>query len=246
MLTVTDLSARYGRVTALRSVSVNVGQGEIVAIVGPNGAGKSTTLAAITGIVRPSGGAIELEGRSLLGLAPERIVRLGIALVPEGRQIFSSLSVAENLELGTTPRRDRAAAREDLERELDRFPVLRTYYRTSAAKLSGGEQQQLAIARALLSRPKLLLLDEPSLGLAPIMIDRVFETLEQLRESGVTVLLVEQNATRAVALADRSYVLRTGRVGLSGTREELLQTADFAAAYLGLLTTTDPEARDPR
>ncbi len=233
MLTVTDLSARYGRVTALRSVSVTVGQGEIVAIVGPNGAGKSTTLAAITGIVRPSGGSIELEGRSLLGLAPERIVRLGIALVPEGRQIFSSLSVAENLELGTTPRRDRAAAREDLERELDRFPVLRTYYRTSAAKLSGGEQQQLAIARALLSRPKLLLLDEPSLGLAPIMIDRVFETLEQLRESGVTVLLVEQNATRAVALADRSYVLRTGRVGLSGTREELLQTADFAAAYLG-------------
>jgi branched-chain amino acid transport system ATP-binding protein len=233
VLTITDLSARYGRVTALRSVSVSVGQGEIVAIVGPNGAGKSTTLAAITGIVRPSGGSIELEGRSLLGLPPERIVRLGIALVPEGRQIFSSLSVAENLELGTTPRRDRAAAREDLERELDRFPVLRTYYRTSAAKLSGGEQQQLAIARALLSRPKLLLLDEPSLGLAPIMIDRVFETLEQLRASGVTVLLVEQNATRAVALADRSYVLRTGRVGLSGTREELLRTADFAAAYLG-------------
>jgi branched-chain amino acid transport system ATP-binding protein len=233
VLTVRDLSARYGRVTALRSVSVSVGQGEIVAIVGPNGAGKSTTLAAITGIVRPSGGSIELEGRSLLGLAPERIVRLGIALVPEGRQIFYSLSVAENLELGTTPRRDRAAAREDLERELDRFQVLRTYYRSSAAKLSGGEQQQLAIARALLSRPKLLLLDEPSLGLAPIMIDRVFETLQQLRESGVTVLLVEQNATRAVALADRSYVLRTGRVGLSGTREELLQTADFAAAYLG-------------
>jgi branched-chain amino acid transport system ATP-binding protein len=233
VLTVRELSARYGRVTALRSVSVTVAQGEIVAIVGPNGAGKSTTLAAITGVVRPSGGSIEFEGRSLLGLTPEKIVRLGIALVPEGRQIFSSLSVAENLALGTTPRKDRAAAREDLERELERFPILRTYYRTSAAKLSGGEQQQLAIARALLSRPRLLLLDEPSLGLAPIMIDRVFETLVQLRESGVTVLLVEQNATRAVALADRSYVLRTGRVGLSGTREELLQTADFAAAYLG-------------
>jgi branched-chain amino acid transport system ATP-binding protein len=233
MLKISELSARYGRVTALRSVSLEVGRGEIVAIVGPNGAGKSTTMATITGTVTPSGGTIELEGQSLVGLAPERIVRLGIALVPEGRQIFSSLSVAENLELGTTSRKDRSAAKEDIERELDRFPILRTYYRTSAAKLSGGEQQQLAIARALLSRPKLLLLDEPSLGLAPIMIDRVFETLVQLREDGVTVLLVEQNATRAVALADRSYVLRTGRVALSGSRDELLRTADFAAAYLG-------------
>jgi branched-chain amino acid transport system ATP-binding protein len=233
MLKISDLSARYGRVTALRSISLEVGAGEIVAIVGPNGAGKSTTMAAITGTVTPSGGTIEFEGQSLIGQAPERIVRRGIALVPEGRQIFSSLSVAENLELGTTPRKDRAQAKEDIERELDRFPILRTYYKTSAAKLSGGEQQQLAIARALLSRPRLLLLDEPSLGLAPIMIDRVFETLAQLREDGVTVLLVEQNATRAVALADRSYVLRTGRVALSGPRDELLRTADFAAAYLG-------------
>jgi branched-chain amino acid transport system ATP-binding protein len=187
----------------------------------------------VTGTVTPFAGTIEFLGRTLIGLSPERIVRHGIALVPEGRQIFSSLSVAENLQLGTTARKDRAEARRDLERTLERFPILRTYYRASAAKLSGGEQQQLAIARALLARPKLLLLDEPSLGLAPIMIERVFETLEELREAGMTILLVEQNATRAVALADRTYVLRTGRVAFSGEREELLRTTDFAAVYLG-------------
>jgi branched-chain amino acid transport system ATP-binding protein len=233
MLHVENLAARYGRIVALHSISFDVQPGEIVAIVGPNGAGKSTTLAAITGTVTPTAGTITYDEESLVGLSPERIVRRGIALVPEGRQIFASLSVAENLQLGTTPRRDRAEARADIEGVLDRFPILRTYYRASAAKLSGGEQQQLAIARALLSRPRLLLLDEPSLGLAPIMIDRVFETLVELRESGVTVLLVEQNATRAVALADRSYVLRTGRVAISGQRDELLRTTDFAAAYLG-------------
>ena len=165
--------------------------------------------------------------------------------MPEGRQIFSSLSVAENLQLGTTPRRNRSDVSGDVERVLERFPILRTYYRGSAAKLSGGEQQQLAIARALLSDPQLLLLDEPSLGLAPIMIDRVFETLSDLRVSGVTVLLVEQNATRAVALADRTYVLRTGRVALEGTREELLRTADFAAEYLGSSSLTTPTERAP-
>jgi branched-chain amino acid transport system ATP-binding protein len=233
MLTVDGLAVRYGRVAALREISFDVEEREIVAIVGPNGAGKSTTLAAITGTVTPYAGTITYLGKPLIGQSPERIVREGIALVPEGRQIFASLSVAENLQLGTTPRGDRAAAREDVDRILERFPILRTYYRASAAKLSGGEQQQLAIARALLARPKLLLLDEPSLGLAPIMIDRVFQTLVELRETGMTVLLVEQNATRAVALADRTYVLRTGRVALSGDREELLRTTDFAAAYLG-------------
>jgi branched-chain amino acid transport system ATP-binding protein len=233
MLQVEQVAARYGSVVALHSVSFDVQAGEIVAIVGPNGAGKSTTLAAISGTLTPTAGTITYEGESLIGLSPERIVRRGVALVPEGRQIFASLSVAENLQLGTTAIKDRRDARTDLEQVLGRFPILRTYYRASATKLSGGEQQQLAIARALLSRPKLLLLDEPSLGLAPIMIDRVFDTLAELRDSGVTVLLVEQNATRAVALADRTYVLRTGRVALSGQRDELLRTTDFAAVYLG-------------
>jgi branched-chain amino acid transport system ATP-binding protein len=243
MLTVDGLAARYGRVTALHSVSFEVAEREIVAIVGPNGAGKSTTLAAITGTVPAVGGSIDYRGESLVGLSPERIVRRGIALVPEGRQIFASLSVAENLQLGTTIRRDRAEAGRDLERVLERFPILRTYFRSSAAKLSGGEQQQLAIARALLSKPSLLLLDEPSLGLAPIMIDRVFEILAELREGGVTILLVEQNATRAVALADRTYVLQTGRVALSGARDELLRTTDFASAYLGGDRDTPTERR---
>jgi branched-chain amino acid transport system ATP-binding protein len=243
MLRVESLSARYGRVVALHSISFEVSEHEIVAIIGPNGAGKSTTLAAITGTVVPTGGSITYESESLMGLAPERIVRRGIALVPEGRQIFASLSVAENLQLGSTPVKDRGGARDDLERTLERFPILRSYYRSSAAKLSGGEQQQLAIARALLSRPRLLLLDEPSLGLAPIMIDTVFETLSELRDTGVTVLLVEQNATRAVALADRTYVLRTGRVALEGTREELLRTADFATEYLGSTAVIPPTER---
>jgi branched-chain amino acid transport system ATP-binding protein len=237
MLTVDGLGVRYGRVPALRDISFDVHEGEIVAIVGPNGAGKSTTLAAITGTVPPFAGTVSYLGEQLAGKSPERIVRLGIGLVPEGRQIFASLSVSENLQLGMTPRRDRREARGDLERVLDRFPILRSYYRSSAAKLSGGEQQQLAIARALLGKPRLLLLDEPSLGLAPIMIDRVFDILTELRDSGITVLLVEQNATRAVALADRTYVLRSGRVAFSGDRDELLRTTDFAAAYLG----SDPD-----
>jgi branched-chain amino acid transport system ATP-binding protein len=243
MLRVEGLSARYGRVVALHSISFDVNENEIVAIVGPNGAGKSTTLAAITGTVTTTGGSIRYQGENLMGLIPERIVRRGIALVPEGRQIFASLSVAENLQLGSTPVKNRSDARDDLERTLERFPVLRTYYRSSAAKLSGGEQQQLAIARALLSRPRLLLLDEPSLGLAPIMIDTVFETLSELRDTGVTVLLVEQNAMRAVALADRTYVFRTGKVALEGTREDLLRTADFATEYLG---STAPIPRTQR
>jgi branched-chain amino acid transport system ATP-binding protein len=230
-------------VVALHSISFEIEEHEIVAIVGPNGAGKSTTLAAITGTVAPSGGSISYEGESLIGLPPERIVRRGIALVPEGRQIFASLSVAENLQLGSTPVKRRGDASGDLERTLERFPILRTYYRSSAAKLSGGEQQQLAIARALLSRPRLLLLDEPSLGLAPIMIDTVFETLAELRDTGVTVLLVEQNATRAVALADRTYVLRTGRVALEGARDELRRTADFATEYLGSTSAIPAKAR---
>jgi branched-chain amino acid transport system ATP-binding protein len=203
-------------------------------MVGPNGAGKTTTLSAIFGLVAHAGGRILFEGEPLVGLSPEKILRRGLALVPEGRHIFGTLSVAENLQLGTTARTDRAEAARDLKRVLERFPALASYYGRTAATLSGGEQQQLAIARALLSRPRLLLLDEPSLGLAPVVIDVVFDSLEELRNEGVTILLVEQNAARAVEFADRAYILRTGRVAHSGTREEILRMEDFETAYLGI------------
>ena len=234
MLRVDGLYVRYGRTHAVQGVSLEVNEGEVVALIGPNGAGKTTTLSAIFGLVQPSEGSITFEGHSLVRRAPEDIVELGLALVPEGRHIFGTLSVAENLYLGGAPRKDRAAFRADLERVYELFPRLREYHGRSAGKLSGGEQQQLAIARALLSRPRLLLLDEPSLGLAPRIIDLVFDTLAELREQGVTVLLVEQNAARSVAFADRSYLLRTGRVTLSGTRDELSGQVDLAHAYLGV------------
>jgi branched-chain amino acid transport system permease protein len=233
MLAVRDATMRYGNLTAVQSVSLEVAEGELVGLIGPNGAGKSTMLAAIAGFLAPASGSIEFEGVPLAGEAPEQIVRRGIALVPEGRHIFGTLTVAENLQLGATTVADRALAAETLEGVLDLFPILRTYYRTSAAKLSGGEQQQLAIARAVLSRPRLLLLDEPSLGLAPLMVDTLFDKLELLKQTGTTILLVEQNAAATVELADRTYVLRTGRIVTSGTREKLLETTDFAAAYLG-------------
>jgi branched-chain amino acid transport system ATP-binding protein len=234
MLRVEDLRVNYGRVPALHGISLHVDEGEVVTMIGPNGAGKTTTLAAIFGLVAPAGGSITFEGRSLFGETPERIMRRGLALVPEGRHIFGTLTVAENLQLGTTGRRDREAAAADLGSVLDRFPALRSYYDSSAGTLSGGEQQQLAIARALLSRPRLLLLDEPSLGLAPVVIDVVFDALAELREEGVTILLVEQNAARAVEFADRAYILRSGRVAHSGTGEEILRMEDFETAYLGV------------
>jgi branched-chain amino acid transport system ATP-binding protein len=231
VLRVEELSVRYRGVPAVRDVSLSVDEGEIVSLVGPNGAGKTSTLNAIFGLVRASGGSVEFEGTSLLGLPPERIVRRGLALVPEGRHIFSSLTVAENLRLGAVTRGKPTPG--ELDEVLDRFDVLRRLNDAPAGNLSGGEQQQLAIARALLSKPRLLLLDEPSLGLAPLVVDRVFEVLAELRDQGVTVLLVEQNASRAVELADRSYVLRSGSVAASGPRDELLATVDFAEAYLG-------------
>jgi branched-chain amino acid transport system ATP-binding protein len=234
MLTIDELRVNYGRVPALHGISLHVDEGEAVALVGPNGAGKTTTLSAIFGLVPPAGGTITFEGESLVGATPEQILRRGLALVPEGRHIFGTLTVAENLQLGTTARSDRVAAEADLARTLERFPVLKAYYSSSAGNLSGGEQQQLAIARALLSRPRLLLLDEPSLGLAPVVIDVVFDALEELREEGVTILLVEQAAARAVEFADRAYILRTGRVAYSGTREETLRMKNFETAYLGV------------
>ncbi|GAA4559374.1 ABC transporter ATP-binding protein [Pseudonocardia xishanensis] len=231
LLSIRGLTVRYGSVTALHGIDLDVAQGELVALVGPNGAGKSSTLAAVSGLVRPAGGTVTVGGVVVSGLAPEKVVRQGVALVPEGRNIFAGLTVAENLAIGATVRRHGVA--EDLERELERFPILRERYRQQAGLLSGGEQQQLAVARALMSKPRLLLLDEPSLGLAPRLVDLVFETVAQLHREGLTIVLVEQNATRAVALADRTSVLRTGRIVRSGTAAELGGGAAMAAEYLG-------------
>lgn len=235
MLKLSNVWVHYGRIAAVQGLSIEVNEGEFVGVVGHNGAGKTTTLNAIAGILRPTSGEITFQGQSIAGRPPDRILRMGISLVPENRRIFSRLSVGENLRIGTTGRRDRRQADEDIKRMLERFPMLGQFYRHSGAKLSGGEQQQLAIARALLSRPKLLLLDEPTLGLAPLMVDRVFEILQELQQEGATILLVEQNATRTIEVADRTYVLRTGgRIEFHGSSEELQKIADFEAAYIGL------------
>jgi len=233
MLAIRDLSVEYGRSPALQGVSLDVAEGEIVGLVGPNGAGKSTTLATILGLVPVSAGRVDYLGEPLLGLSTESIARRGIALVLEGRHIFGTLTVAENLLLGRTANPDRRRADAVLERELERFPILRETYGRPASTLSGGEQQQLAIARALVAEPRLLLLDEPSLGLAPLLVDRVFEAVDEIRRDGVTVLLVEQNVARTIELADRTYVLRSGRIALSGPRAELARAGALDAAYLG-------------
>jgi len=219
----------------VQGLSLEVNDGELVGLVGHNGAGKTTTLMTITGVVRPVAGDVVLNGRSLVGMSPDAILRAGVSLVPEGRRIFGRLSVGENLKIGTTTRRDRRRADEDIKRLLERFPVLERDWGKSGSKLSGGEQQQLAIARALLAAPKLLLLDEPTLGLAPLMVDRVFEILDEIRKEGVTILLVEQNAARTIEIADRTYVMRSGgRIEFHGTAEELAERGDFETAYIGM------------
>ena len=234
MLTVENLNVRYGAVQALRDVSIKVGAGELVAVVGPNGAGKSTLLNSIAGRIRARDGSVTFAGTSLLGLPSERIVRLGLGLVPEGRHIFETLSVGENLKLGMMASRGRTTPAEVSELVDARFPVLQQYLDTPAGRLSGGEQQQLAIARAMAAKPDLLLLDEPSLGLAPLIVEQVFDLIEQLHSQGVSILLVEQNAHRAVSLADRSYVLKSGRIVLEGDADELSGSFEaMTTAYLG-------------
>jgi branched-chain amino acid transport system ATP-binding protein len=229
------VSVHYGRIAAVNELSLEVNQGELVGLVGHNGAGKSTTLWTITGVHKPTSGEITFEGRSIVGVSPDGILRRGIALVPENRRIFSRLSVGENLHIGTSARRDRRAAQADIKAICERFPVLGEFYNRPGATLSGGEQQQLAIARALLARPRLLLLDEPTLGLAPLIVDQVFEILQELKEEGVTILLVEQNAARTIEVADRTYVMRSGgRIQFHGTTEELSRIGDFETAYIGL------------
>jgi branched-chain amino acid transport system ATP-binding protein len=227
MLELRGLKVAYGGVEILHDVEMSLGKGEVVGIVGPNGAGKSSLLRAICGLTRSSAGEINFEGRSLRGLAPEEIARLGIALVPEGRQIFGTLTVAENLRLAAPD------GSETMEPVLERLPILRERAGQRADRLSGGEQQQLAVARALLRKPRLLILDEPSLGLAPKMIDVIYRLLEELRTEGATMLLVEQNAARTIDFCQRSLVLAGGRVRASGRREELQRDPQVLRAYMG-------------
>jgi len=234
LLAIEALRVEYGAVAAVKGVSLAVGSGEVVALLGANGAGKSTMLRTISGLVRPRSGRIRFAGVAIERLAPPRIVRLGLAHCPEGRRIFGSLSVAENLRLGASARADRVSASADRERLFELFPVLRDRAHQAAGTLSGGEQQMLALARALMARPRLLLLDEPSLGLAPLMVQAIFATLAALKREGVTMLLVEQNMNLALQLADRAYVLRTGEIRLSGSAAALQADQErVAEAYLG-------------
>jgi len=224
----------YGPVAAIRGISLVVAPGEVVALLGANGAGKSTMLRTISGLIQPRAGEIRFGGQRIDRLAPPRIVRLGIAHSPEGRRLFGMLTVAENLKLGAAARADGSSVAEDRERLLDLFPILRERIGQQAGTLSGGEQQMLALARAMMARPKLLMLDEPSLGIAPILVQSIFRTLAELKRLGTTMLLVEQNMSLALELADRAYVLRTGEVRLSGKAQDLKTDVEgVASAYLG-------------
>ncbi len=231
-LDVGGLGVRYGGVDAVRALSLSVAQGEIVGLIGPNGAGKSSTLHALMGLVPASGGEVLLEGRSILGKTPEAVARAGMALVPEGRRIFGGLTVEENLRLGLAGRRTRSGGAEDMASVYELFPVVHEFRRRHAGALSGGQQQQLAIARALVADPVVLLLDEPSLGLAPKIVDIVFDALAAIRDRGIAVLLVEQRAQRTVAFADRTYLLANGEIRLTLTPEDATDTERMVAAYL--------------
>ncbi len=232
MLKVNDLNVYYGSIHAVKGVSFEVNEGEIVTLIGANGAGKSTTLNTVAGILRPRTGSVEFEGESLLGVPAHKMVSKGIALCPEGRRVFGNLTVRENLEMGAFTRPD-DEARETRREVYERFPRLRERRHQLAATLSGGEQQMLAMGRALMSKPKLIMLDEPSMGLAPILVQEIFDIIKALNKDGTTVLLVEQNASKALSIADRGYVLEVGRVSKTGTGADLLHDDDVRKAYLG-------------
>ena len=231
LLKVNDIHVYYGKIHAVKGVSFEVGQGEIVSLIGANGAGKSTALKTISGPLHPKQGSIEFMGKDITKLEPNKIVRLGLAQVPEGRRVFAHMSVMENIEmgayiLGRVPE-------EAVEDVFSRFPRLKERSRQEAGTLSGGEQQMLAMARALMSKPKLIMMDEPSMGLSPILVEQIFSIIAELRQSGATILLVEQNANKALKITDRAYVLETGRITLSGSGRELLESEDVKKAYLG-------------
>jgi branched-chain amino acid transport system ATP-binding protein len=233
MLRVTDLQVGYGAIRALKGVSLEVNDGEVVALIGANGAGKTTLLRTVSGLLKPSAGDVAFEGRSIRGLAEDKIVRLGLLQVQEGRGILTRMTVQENLEMGAYGRSDKAGIRQDMELVFEKFPVLLARRRQYGATLSGGEQQMLAIGRALMARPKLLMLDEPSLGLAPMLVNEIFRTMMDFKREGRTILLVEQNARKALQCADRGYVLETGTIVLTGSGEALLKSDEVQTAYLG-------------
>lgn len=232
LLSVKDLHVSYGAIKAVRGISFEINEGEIVTLIGANGAGKSTTLNTVAGLIKPDSGSVDFEGETLLGMRAHKIVERGLALCPEGRRVFTQMTVAENLEMGGYTRTD-AENKETLEKVYEHFPRLKERRGQVAGTLSGGEQQMLAMGRGLMANPKLLMLDEPSMGLAPILVEQIFEIIQALHEAGTTILLVEQNAQMALSIATRAYVLETGKVTLSGTGEELLHNDDVRKAYLG-------------
>jgi len=234
LLEVEAVDTYYGRVQALHGVSLNIDEGEIVTLIGSNGAGKTTTLRTISGLARPARGHVRLRGTDIAGLAPDRVVMRGIGHAPEGRRVFARMSVLDNLFLGAYVRKDAAGIRSDEERVFGFFPRLRERRNQIAGTLSGGEQQMLAIGRALMSRPRILLLDEPSLGLAPILVDTIFQVIQEINSQGTTILLIEQNAAKALQVANRGYVLETGRIVQEGTAKALLDSPDVQRAYLGI------------
>ena len=233
MLTINDINVFYGAIHAIKGVSLEVNEGEIVTLIGANGAGKSTILRTISGLLKPKTGSIQFEGQEIAGMPAHEIVKTGISQVPEGRRIFAEMSVLENLELGAFTRKVKDGIKADMELVFNRFPRLKERIGQLAGTLSGGEQQMLAMGRALMSRPRLLLLDEPSMGLAPLLIKEIFAIIQDINKTGTTVLLVEQNANMALSIAHRAYVLETGRITLSGDAKELAASDEVRKAYLG-------------
>lgn len=233
MLKIDNIDVYYGAIHALKGISLEVKEGEIVTLIGANGAGKSTTLRTISGLLKPKTGSITFLGQDIAGVRAHEIVKKGISQVPEGRRVFAEMTVMENLDLGAFVRKDKAGIQQDLKHVFELFPRLEERKNQSAGTLSGGEQQMLAMGRALMSRPKLLLLDEPSMGLAPLLIREIFNIIVDINKSGTTVLLVEQNANMALSIANRAYVLETGRITLSGSAKELAASEDVRKAYLG-------------
>jgi branched-chain amino acid transport system ATP-binding protein len=233
LLKVEGLQVRYGAIEAVKALDLHIDEGERVTLIGANGAGKSSSLKALTGLLPAAKGEIRFAGHSILGQAPDKLLRLGIAMVPEGRGIFARMSVLENLQAGAFLRRDNAQVQREMRQLFEHFPRLEERLHQSAGLLSGGEQQMLALARALLSRPRLLILDEPSMGLAPIMVEKIFQVIDDVCRQGMTLLLVEQNARLALQVTDRAYVMDTGRISLSGRSEELLEHPEVRSAYLG-------------